>query len=523
MDQHEPANVLRFAGFVLDAARGSLRGLDGAEIPLAPKPFDLLMVLARDAGRILSKDTLLDAVWRGVHVSEDSLFQAVHEARRALGDEAGKVLRSIPRRGYMLDVDVHVASLMAASVLQTAPLTPPATGPSLVVLPFRSLGDDTTEDYFADGVVQDITAALARVRWLFVIASGSALTYKKRVIDLRKVGQELGVRYALEGSVRRAGNRLRFTCHLVVTETRRQIWAERFDGDLSDIFALQDQLLDAVAGAIEPSLRQAEIERARQKTTDRLDAYDLYLRALAVNDRFTRDSMTAMRQLCELSIELDPNFTRSYGLASRAHIQMQSQGWLDTEPAVLRDALSFAERGLLTDPNDALMLTEAGHAFAFFGRDLNQAIAFLDEAVAARTHLIEPLLRSGIIRQRVGQTRLAIEHLHRALRLSPVDSRRYAIFGALASAHMCDQEFEAAYDWATKATQQNPNYLPGWRVLASAAAYLGRTAAAQTGVARMTAIHPGLTVRSYAEGRAPIHADLAEIDLEGLRRAGLPE
>jgi TolB-like protein len=523
MDQPEPARVLRFDGFTLDGARGSLRGPDGADIPLAPKPFDLLLVLARDAGRTLSKDALLAAVWRGVHVSEDSLFQAVREARRALGDETGKVLRSVPRRGYMLDVDVDVAAPPAVSVLQPAPLMPPASGPSLVVLPFRNLGDDKTQGYFADAIVQDITAALARVRWLFVIASGSALTYKGRVVDLREVGRELGVRYALEGSVRRADNQLRFTCHLVETETRRQLWAERFEGDLSDVFALQDQLLDAVAGAIEPNLRQAEVERARQKTTDRLDAYDLYLRALAVNDRFTRESVMTMRQLCELSIELDPNFTRSYGLASRAHIQMHSQGWLDTKPSALRDALSFVERGLLTDPHDALMLTEAGHAFAFFGRNLDQSIAYLDEAVAARTHLIEPLLRSGIIRQRIGQTRLAIEHLHRALRLSPLDTRRYAIFGAIAAAHMCDREFETAYDWATRATQQNPNYLPGWRVLASAAAYLGRMADARSGVAHMRAIRPGLTIKSYEEGRAPIRADLAAIDAEGLRRAGLPE
>ncbi|WP_270934334.1 winged helix-turn-helix domain-containing protein [Falsiroseomonas oryzae] len=284
--------VLRFAGVKFDLRRGSLRNAAGAEVPIAPKPFDLLRTLACEAGRTLSKDALLDAVWPGVTVTEDSLFQAVREARRAIGDEDGHVLRSIPRRGYMLDAAVDAAPAVPPVA---EPLTPPEDRPSLVVLPFANMSGDPEQDYFADGMVEEITSALGRIRWIFVIARNSAFTYKGRAVDVRQVGRELGVRYVVEGSARKAGGRVRIARQLDEVESGRQLWSERFDAALDDIFELRDHVTEAVAGALEPSLRAAEIRRASAKPTGSLVAYDLYLRALPHHYAFTKaDSVTAL-------------------------------------------------------------------------------------------------------------------------------------------------------------------------------------------------------------------------------------
>jgi adenylate cyclase len=243
VEQPASADALHFAGVALDTARGCLHGAGGEQIRLAPKPFDLLVVLARNAGRTMTKDALLDAVWPGVHVTEDSLFQAVREARRAIGDEAGRVLRSVPRRGYLLDAEVTPGPAATGAEPPQPALLPPSDRASLVVLPFLNMSGDPAQDYFADGMVEDITAALSRIRWLFVIAPNSAFAYRGRPVDARELGREFGVRYVLEGTVRKAGGHVRIGCQLVQAESRRQVWADRFDGDLGDIFALQDRVI----------------------------------------------------------------------------------------------------------------------------------------------------------------------------------------------------------------------------------------------------------------------------------------
>jgi TolB-like protein/Tfp pilus assembly protein PilF len=524
MDEIAGGKVLHFAGVTLDGARACLRGLDGTEVGLAPKPFDLLMVLARNAGRTMSKGALLDAIWPGVHVTEDSLFQAVREARRAIGDEAGLVLRSVPRRGYLLDVAVTAdAAPDAAHTAGPAPLAPPNDRPSLVVLPFQNMSGDPEQDYFADGMVEDITMALSRTRWLFVIARNSAFAYKASSVDVREVGRELGVRYVLQGSVRRSGGQIRIGCQLVEAESREQVWAERFDGDLADVFVLQDRLMEAVAGAIEPSLRIAEMTRARRKPVLSLDAYDLYLRAHALVDAFTRDAVTEMLALCEQAVELDPGLTRAWALGARAYIQLYVQGWRDRNDAERSRAMVWAERGLVTGPQDALMLAEAGQLFAWWGGQLDRGIALLDEAIAANPYLVEPLLKSGVVRTRAGQTALAKEHSLRALRLSPRDTRRYAIFEALAVAHLLERDLDEAHAWALRAVRHNPNYLAGWRSLAAIAGHLGRTEEARMGVDRIHAIWPTFSVSLYRELFPVSACDKWEFVFDGLRRAGLPD
>lgn len=511
-----------FGRFTIDTRRSCLRGPEGAEISLAPKPFDLLVVLVRNAGRTLAKEALLDAVWPGIHVSEDSLFQAVREARRAIGDEPGRILRSVPRRGYILDALV----VDAPSTLITPAATPltlalPTDRPSLVVLPFQNMTGDSEHDYFADGMVEDITAALSRTRWFFVIARNSAFAYKNCPVDMRKIGRDLGIRYIVQGSVRRSGANVRIGCQLVEAESREQVWADRFDGDLADVFALQDRIVEAVAGAIEPTVRIAEISRTRRKPAGNLDGYDCYLRAHALVDTFTRDAVTEMLDLCKRAVALDPSLTRAWALGSRAYIQLYTHGWWTWSEAERVQAMAWAKRGLATDPQDSLMLAEAGQVYAWWGGQLDRGIALLDEAISANPYLVEPLLKSGVVRTRAGQTAQAREHSHRALRLSPHDTRRYAIFEALAMSHLLDRDLKEAHSWAQRAVQNNPNYLAGWRTLASIAGHLGITEA-EVAVKRIREIWPESSVALYRE-LFPISAqEMWEFVFDGLRRAGLP-
>ena len=265
--------MLRFGNVALDVERALLRDSNGAEVALRPKSLDLLLQLARNPGRILSRDELFEAVWPDVTVTDDSIAQCVREVRRAIGDPDGRILRTIVKRGYCLDIEVQSAPPTAApEPVRSAPTS--EGRPSLVVLPFQSIPYDPDTEWFADGIVEEITTALSRFRSLFVIARNSAFTFKGQAVDVRDVGQRLGVRYVLEGSVRRALGQLRVTGQLVEAETGNHVWAERYDGVMSDVFELQDQITAAVAGVLEPSIRRAEMNRAVRKPTSDLTQGD---------------------------------------------------------------------------------------------------------------------------------------------------------------------------------------------------------------------------------------------------------
>jgi TolB-like protein len=286
--------LFRFAGFTLDLSRAALLDAAGQQVPLRPKSFDVLRHLLENPGRLVSREELLEAIWAGVFVADDNVTGCIAEIRRAVG-ERGPMLRTIPKRGYLLEAEVtrsaehrgeirgsEKPSAVEKHAAGDGPtrLLPPSDRPSLVVLPFTNLSGDPEQEYFADGMTEELTTALIQLRWFFVIARNSAFTYKGRAVDVRQVGRELGVRYILEGSIRRSGKRVRISAQLVDAVSGGHIWADRFDRDLIDVFELQDCVTRSVASAIEPSLRRAEIDRARYKPTDSLDAYDLYLRAL---------------------------------------------------------------------------------------------------------------------------------------------------------------------------------------------------------------------------------------------------
>src|SRR5207342_3467352 len=325
-------------------------------------------------------------------------------------DDKGEIaLKNIAR-----PVQVFAVSGAKESKTTVSPESKPALAlpdkPSIAILPFVNLSADPAQDFFADGMVDDIITALSHFKALFVIARNSSFTYKGRAVDVRQVGRELGVRYVLEGSVRRVGNRIRFTAQLIDTATGNHVWGEKYDGEAEDLFDLQDRITEAVVGVLEPTIQLAEIERARRKRPENLGAYDYYLRALALTDAFTRDAVQAMRNNCLQAITLDPTFAPAYALAARTYIQTYIQGWVADEPRDRTEVLDLVERGLRADRLDPLMLGTAGQCFAWFAQDLAKGIAYIDEALSVNPNHAHAYMQSGLVRTRAGDTEVAIEH-----------------------------------------------------------------------------------------------------------------
>src|ERR1700676_10869 len=307
-----------FDNCVLDTeCREVRRG--SALVPVEPQVFDLLEYLIRNRDRVVSKDDLLASIWDGRAVSESALSTRINAARRAIGDSGRRqrLIRTLPRKGMRFVGDIHEEpkSTIPSEKGATPALTLPDR-PSLAILPFDNLSGDPEQDYFADGMAEEVITALSRCKWLFVIARNSSFTYKGKSVDIRQIGRELGVRYVLEGSVRRGGNRLRFTGRLVDAMSGVHIWADRFDGETSDVFALQDRFTESIVAAIEPNLQLAEIERVRNKPAVCLDAYDLLLRAQRLEYDFTEESLAAALRCLKEALAIDPSYAPALGLAA---------------------------------------------------------------------------------------------------------------------------------------------------------------------------------------------------------------
>ena len=519
-----------FEEFAFDTDRRELhRGAD--VVSIAPQVFDLLDYLIRNRERVVSKDDLISAIWNGRIVSDAALTTRLNIARSVIGDTGHeqRLIKTLPRKGFRFVGPVLEAQEPAGGAVADTPAEPSKAAltlpdkPSIAVLPFQNMSGDPEQEYFADGMAEDILTGLSRHRWLFVIARNSSFTYKGRAVDVRQVGRELGVRYVLEGSVRRVGTRVRFTAQLVDTATGNHVWGEKYDGEAEDLFDLQDRITEAVVGILEPTIQLAEIERARRKRPENLGAYDYYLRALALTDAFTRDAVQAMLNNCLQAITLDPTFAPAYALAARAYIQRYTQGWVVDEPRERAEVLDLVERGLRADRLDPLMLGTAGHCFAWFAHDLAKGIAYIDEALSVNPNHAHAYLQSGVVRTRAGDTEVAIKHLNHARRLSPRDSRGYAIFQALALAHQVGGNLEMARDWAHRAVQHNPNYLPGWTALASSAASIGRDAEAKAAAEALLGLDPQFSISRLVRRFPVAMRDKFEPYYEGLRRAGVPD
>src|SRR5262249_9790451 len=321
--------------------------------------------------------------------------------------------------------------------------------PSIAVLPFQNMSGDPEQEYFADGTVEDIVTALSRFRNLFVISRNSSFTYKGHAVDVKQVGRELGVRYVLEGSVRKAANRVRIAAQLIDAATGGHIWADRFDGALENIFELQDQVTERVVGAIAPKLERAEIERVSRKPTESLDAYDCYLRAHATIHPWTRAGNEEALKLFYRAIELDPGFAAAYGMAAWCRVQRKAGGWMQERE--IGETERLARRAAQLGEDDGIALRVAGFALTYVVRGLGAGVPLIDRAVALNPNLAWAWLYSGLARVWQGQPDLAIEHLAHAMRLSPLDPLIADVQGAIAHAHFFAGRYDEAASWAAMA------------------------------------------------------------------------
>ena len=378
---------------------------------------------------------------------------------------------------------------------------------------------DPEQEYFADGMVEEITTALSRFKALFVIARNSSFTYKGRAVDIKEVGRELGVRYVLEGSVRKAAGKVRIAGQLIDAASGSHLWADRFEGDLSDIFALQDQMTESVVAAIAPRLLQAEIELAARRRPDDLSAYDLYLRAAPRFYSWTREGSAAALQLLYRALEIDPRSGAAAALAANIHLHNIIHGWAADPKSGWEEGMRLSRLALSVNEDDPEALALAGRIAAFLG-DFDAAIEMVDRAVALNPNSANAWTRRGLTYRHAGQPDEAIRSIERAIRLSPVDPLIFMMFVGMGLAFIDLRRFDEAAAAARKALRKNPDSSMVYRCLAAASAHLGREAETREAVAHLLELEPNFRITEWATRTG---LSKLQIFIDGLRKAGLPE
>ena len=395
--------------------------------------------------------------------------------------------------------------------------------PSIAVLPFQNMSGDPEQGYFADGIVEDITTALSRFRNLFVIARNSSFVYAGRAVDVKQVGRDLGVRYVLEGSVRKAANRVRITGQLISASDGMHLWADHLDGSLEDVFELQDRVTESVVGAIAPKLEQAEIERANRKPTANLDAYDCYLRGLACMRPLTDQSLSEALQLLYKAIELDPNFAAAFGLAAMCHHWRKANGWMKDAAQEGVETARLARKAAASGKDDALALSWAGQSLAYLVGNLDEGAGLIDRALALNPNLAEAWHWSSWVTSYRGDPDTALVHSARAMRLSPLDPLMGVMQAASAFAHFLAYRYDEALIWAEKAMRELPHVVTPARIAAASYALSGRMEQANEVMARLRQNDPTLRLSNIKERIPPLRQSDMTHYVEGLRAAGLPE
>jgi TolB-like protein len=522
--------LYRFNDFVLDTNRRELRRGEQL-VAVEPQVFDLLHFLIQSRDRVVSRDDMLAAVWHGRIVSDATLSSRVNAARAAIGDNGDeqRLIKTLPRKGFRF-----VGTVREESDLPAAPLPAPAAAsakpqiaapeiPSIAVLPFTNMSGDPEQEYFSDGMVEDIITALSQLPRLFVIARNSSFAYKGKSPDIRQVGRELGVRYVLEGSVRKSANRVRITGQLIDSATGAHIWANRFEGGLEDTFALQDNVTSSVIGAIVPKLEQAEIARARRKPTESLDAYDVYLRGLASVYRWDKAGINEALGLFAKAIACDPDFAAAYGMAGWCYFLRMVNGWMSDRATEVAEAKRLALKAAELGKDDAVALTFGGLALGMATSDVETGLTHIDRALALSPNFASAWTASGVLRTNLGDTETAIEHLARAMRLSPLDPLMFMMRAFLAFAHFLAGRHDAAWPLAEKACREQPDYSTGIRIAAACNAAAGRRTEAGKHVEHALRLDPGLSVSRLHDRVSTFSPNVLAKYVEALRKAGLPE
>jgi TolB-like protein/class 3 adenylate cyclase len=429
-----------------------------------------------------------------------------------------------PMRAWRLSVDAKSSAYLSGDrSAETAQTLALPDKPSIAVLPFQNMSSDAEQEYFADGTVEDIITALSRYPSLFVIARNSSFTYKGQAVDVKRIGRELGVRYVLEGSVRKVRDRVRVTGQLIDASTGAHLWADRFEGGLEDIFDLQDDITLRVVGAIAPKLEQAEIVRAMRKPTESLDGYDYYLRAMSNFHKGGREDISEALRLFRKAIEFDDKFSSANGMAAWCYARRKMNGWADEGSSEGLEAERLAGRAVKCGNDDAVALASSGIAIGYMFTDFDRAVSLLDRAQALNPNLAMAWHLGGWIRCFNGQQDLAVEHLERAVRLSPVDPQRPGMLAAIAAAHFSAGRFDAASSLSKTAMLEQSNNFIAALVAAAANAMAGNLDVATRAMERVCELDPNFRlhkVKYRLPNRQPETIALWE---DALRRAGLPE
>jgi TolB-like protein len=514
-----PKLLYLFEDFALDCARRELRRGDEL-LSVEPQVFDLLQYLIRNRDRVVSKDDLINSIWQGRIVSDATLSSRINAARSALHDNGveQRLIRTILRKGIRFVGAAREDSGTGVEGSQADLRLPDR--PSIALLPFVNMSGDPEQDYFADGMVEDIIAGLSRIKWLFVIARNSSFAYKGRAVDVKQVGRDLGVRYVLEGSVRKAANRVRISAQLIEAENGHHLWAERYDRDLTDVFSLQDEIAISVVAAIEPNLRQAEIERVRRKRPNTIDAYDLLLRALpSVYIGMPDGAGKALLQL-EQALAIEPTYALAHGFAAWAHEIIYVFGGM--QPENYEKSIRHAHAAIENGPGDAMALAFAGFTIGMVEHDRELADEAFERALALSPSCAFVYSFGCAPVAYGGDAARAIDWGERAIRLSPLDAMNYIPQGIIGLGNFLlgrHADAVAACRWAV---QLNPGFsiLHGW--LAAPLAKLGQREEAKAASARLLALDPGFTISrwSAAVGLAP---DVTDAITDAMRLAGLPE
>jgi TolB-like protein len=514
-----------FEDYALDTDRRELHRR-GDVVATTPQVFDLLDYLIRNREHVVSKDDLVNAIWQGRIVSDAALTTRLNAARTAVGDtgEEQRLIRTLPRKGIRFIGAVREGerpSKAADSHVETArPALVLPDKPSIAVLPFANMSGDPEQEYFADGMVEEITTALSRFKWLFVIARNSSFTFKGRAVDIKEVGRRLGVRYVLEGSVRKASGKVRIAGQLIDAMTGTHIWADRFERDLTDIFTLQDEVTVAVVSAIQPKLLQTEISLESRRRPENLTAYDLVLRALPHFYLATREGNAETIRLAHRALELDPRFGFAAALAGACHTNNVVHGYAIDPKFERGEAIRLLRLALSADDDDPDTLALAAVISAFMIGNYEGEIEMADRAVALNPNSFYAWHNRGWVYKIARLPEEAVRSFERAIRASPVDPVLYQCFVGIAMALIELGRFDEALVAVKKSLRQSPSYPVAYWCLASAVAHLGRDADARLATARMLGADPAFTISARIGRARQSHAKLLA---EGLRKAGLPE
>jgi adenylate cyclase len=477
----------------------------------------VLGALLQRPGVPVSKDALMQAAWPRLAVEESNLTVQIAALRRVLGEEPGadRWIETLPRRGYRF-VGSVVASNEAVLSAPARAGPPPLLSdrPSIAVLPFQNMSEALGQDYFADGMVEDIITALSRIRRLFVIARNSTFAYKDRAVDVRRVGKELGVSYVLEGSVRRAGNRIRITAQLLDATSGAHLWADHFDSTIEDVFELQDNVASAVAGVIEPTLEKEEYRRSIRRPTDDLTAYDLYLQARFTRISASREGTMRALELVERALERDPNYGSALAEAAGCQCNLYAGGWTNDLETTRDKGIDLARRALRVAEDDPYILVTAALALGLFGEDIATALGLADRSLQVNPSFARGWVVSGHLRLWAGRYDQGIEYLERVFRLSPRESTS-AIYRLIGVGHFFARRGEKAAELLDLALQERSEWPPTLRFMASCLAHLGRLEEAREMVKRLRAITP-VVIPNANHWRI---AEDREFFLKGLRLA----